>query len=127
MVLSCQNGHVPPSWCAYNGSSCILGVLTIIYNVMEVKHHPFTRAASPEILAGSSKLPAFIKLDVNMQPKVHFTFKCIGHDSGNSSVHEEISSPAHHRDVPGLDHNRISSVKNYGPLIIRGVKNERKP
>ncbi|KAK2973779.1 hypothetical protein RJ640_018987 [Escallonia rubra] len=55
MVLSCQNGHVPPSWCAYNGSSCILGVLTIIYNVMEVKHHPFTRAASPKILARHSR------------------------------------------------------------------------
>ena len=52
MVFSGQNGGVGPSWCPHNGCSCIVGVLAIVNDVMEVKHQPLARAAVLDSPAG---------------------------------------------------------------------------
>lgn len=75
-------------------------------------------------------LPTLKKFDVHPEPEVNFTFKSISHNSGNSSMHEEISGATDHGNVPRLVQNGIGSGETYSATaIICGVesKSEAKP
>lgn len=71
------------------------------------------------------KSPTLIELDINTKPEVNFTFKSIGHNGGNSSVHEEISGATYHRDIPSLLQGGVGSGKGDGSMMVRAVENKR--
>lgn len=71
------------------------------------------------------KSPTLIELDINTKPEVNFTFKSIGHNGGNSSVHEEISGATDHRDIPSLLQGRVGSSQGDGSTMISAVENKR--
>ena len=80
--------------------------------------------------SSNSKSPTLVELDIKPKPKVNFTLESISHDSGNPTVHEEISGPTSDRDVPSLDQKRVGSSKVDGaPTHLGAVEDkcEAKP
>ncbi|KAL9369424.1 hypothetical protein Peur_040623 [Populus x canadensis] len=69
---------------------------------------------------------AFIEFDIETEPEIHITFKCISrrHYGCNSSVHEKISRTSNYRYISTLHHNWVSSNEIYGSLVSCAVKNE---
>jgi len=68
--------------------------------------------------------PTLVKLDFNTKAEINFTFKSIGHNGGDSSMHEEISSATCDCDVSGLLQGGVSSGEGDGSLMICAIENK---
>lgn len=84
-------------------------------------------AVASQLDSHQSFLPTLVQFDVNSETKIDFTLKCISHQSGNASSHEEVPSPTDHRNVSSLVHQWIRPSKVDAPSVLGGVEHEGEP
>lgn len=68
--------------------------------------------------------PTLVKLNLNTKAEINITFKSIGHNGGDTSMHKEISSSTGDWDVSGLLQGGVSSGEGDGSLMMCVIENK---